>query len=174
MNKILSYLIPPTIFTGISVPVAFVLILAKFPCMPPFFGSMLHTCRVGIEPGIWIRIVFLVMEFAILFPAVVASAHNICFVALPAVFCMWDYLRIIGKWWDISNCGYLANILRVIIHYKSMFASESNLKIQICNLSKFLSWRCESTQTNFQAKFCELANFVFLATLVLVTMRHSN
>lgn len=99
-NTVISGLIPLVLWTGIFCPIAVVLVLAKYPCAPPFLGSMLTSCRSGWEPGIAMRLVILCLEFVIFFPAVVSSAYNLCFVFFPGIFCMWDYLRIILKWYQ--------------------------------------------------------------------------
>lgn len=73
----LACLIPSTIFIGIFVLGGLAVMLVKFPCMPPFLGSMLDTCRAGIELGISVRIILLVVEFVILLPTVVAANYNV-------------------------------------------------------------------------------------------------
>ncbi|OXA48598.1 hypothetical protein Fcan01_16538 [Folsomia candida] len=123
-DKIMTFILPLVLFTGTLLPFACVLVLAKFPCAPPFLGSMLTYCRDVAAEGdyqipVFARVGILIAEFFMFCHVCIAAAFYITHVLFPGLICVWDYIRIVDSWEiytisEISKCIQAYRELRII------------------------------------------------------------
>ncbi|OXA48490.1 hypothetical protein Fcan01_16540 [Folsomia candida] len=113
-DKIMSFILPLVMFTGSLLPFACVLLLVKFPCAPPFLGSMLTYCRNAADGEhkmpCFVRICIQIAEFFMFCQVSVAAAFYISYVLFPGIICMWDYIRVVDNW-ELRIIGILNNLV---------------------------------------------------------------
>ncbi|OXA46683.1 hypothetical protein Fcan01_18151 [Folsomia candida] len=97
-DRILGLLLPLIVFSCWVVSLGAGITVLLFPCIPPFLGSMLPTCRsnIPIPPGWVIRILLAFIDAVMLQQVCISAAFYLTQVLIGAIVHLWNYLSMLS------------------------------------------------------------------------------